>query len=712
MDWKQFVGTFPDAKVIRLRGYSIENFAVGDKERYQTAKIPMSKDWTNLSEKENKLLIDVWTNEKQNGWLGQVIPDGVIILDVDNKHNENAPDLMAEIIIGEGLKCHSIVTPNGRQFMFKSPEGKIKQGAGMYTPLGIVIDTRTTGDGQIVLPTPNTAGRYFEYICEEELDTYPDWLQMTWNANGQELPKYPISEGGRNDFLFRWACKIASQGQSKEQVINAMRLINKYLVKPSVDAQEVENVIKQAFQDKYVVERNAKQLEYEAYERRSQWWETTAKGGQKFLHYVMADYIMEHSHIVRYGDESGILYYYDVNEGYYKIDANMNILNGVIRTMDETLTIQQVREVTMKIYQCSQIVKEWDRCHIPLKNGLWNIEEKKLVPFTPQCKFDYKIDIDWNHDATSDFIDDSLNKFSNFHAPTRANLEECLGSIISPNLLSRYVWFLFGRTAHNGKSSFGNLIAQLVDKKFIGTLLPHDVGKSQFKLAELYGKRVNWVDETGEKPIPDFDKIKMLVTGGYVPIEKKGKDAFTVKLEVPQVWASNHFPNIREEGNQVNRRLEIIPFDYNFSLDPNKLDDNVAENMAKVVDSRQYLLKLAIEGMYRLIANMGKPSDNEKRNEQKEEFIQNNDRLAEWLDECFVHNKEGYVNTIDDLPAGEIYKSYKNWCNDNDIDYPISKQRLKNELMKRFNLVHEKKRLSKTSSFYSDGSVWRYLIKE
>lgn len=92
------------------------------------------------------------------------------------------------------------------------------------------------------------------------------------------------------------------------------------------------------------------------------------------------------------------------------------------------------------------------------------------------------------------------------------------------------------------------------------------LGKSQFKVAELYGKRVNWVDETGDKPIPDFDKIKMLVTGGYVTIEKKGKRFYGKTRS--SAMASNFFPNIREEGNQVNRRLEIIPFDYNFDKRP------------------------------------------------------------------------------------------------------------------------------------------------
>ncbi|WP_157273162.1 primase-helicase family protein [Neobacillus bataviensis] len=129
-----------------------------------------------------------------------------------------------------------------------------------------------------------------------------------------------------------------------------------------------------------------------------------------------------------------------------------------------------------------------------------------------------------------------MNKISNFHVPTRVNLEECLGSIISPDLLSCFVWFLFGRTAHNGKSFFLYLISQLLSDNFISTLSPHDVAKSQFKISEMYGKKVNLVDEVGDRTIPDFDKIKLLITGGLATIEFKGKGGFTVKLEVPQVF--------------------------------------------------------------------------------------------------------------------------------------------------------------------------------
>jgi phage/plasmid-associated DNA primase len=443
------------------------------------------------------------------------------------------------------------------------------------------------------------------------------------------------------------------------------------------------------------------------------WWTESDKGTMKFHHYMMARYIRQNFSLVRHGDENGELYYYSADDGYYKRDSNWKLLNGTIRSIDETLTISQVREVATGIYESASIIKEWDRTHIPVKNGLWDIEKKMLVPFGQDIYVDYKIDVNWNPEAHSTFIDETLDKMSNYHVPTRANLEEALGSIVSPELLTRFVWFLFGRTAHNGKSFFLTLIKQLIEEKSFATLSPHDVAKSQFKVAELYGKRVNMVDETGEVPIPAFDRIKILITGGFITIEFKGKNAFTVKLEVPQVWCSNFFPNIREEGNQVNRRLEIIPMDYNFEKDPNVLADSVAERMAGTPEAREYILKIALEGMYRLIENNGQPTPNEKRNQQKEEFIQNNDRLGEFLETINLLGKEGCYADIELMAAGEIYKKYVQWCLDNDEKFPYGKMRFKNEMMKRFNLKHVKKKLIDPATGKAiNNPTWGYIIND
>jgi hypothetical protein len=180
------------------------------------------------------------------------------MLDVDRKHRPNAPELIETILKGMEIKCHRIVTPNGRQYVFKD-SGAVKQGAGRYGTLGISIDTRTAGKGYIVYPTPNTDGRYIEDIVDE-LDEYPEWLVPLWTTPSDDsqggLPRYPIASG-RNDFLFRWCGKLASQGQSKEQVQAAAHIIGKYLCEQGDgwDKDEIQSVVDSVFRDEYVMAR-------------------------------------------------------------------------------------------------------------------------------------------------------------------------------------------------------------------------------------------------------------------------------------------------------------------------------------------------------------------------------------------------------------------------------------------------------------------------
>ncbi|EKN69284.1 hypothetical protein BABA_10491 [Neobacillus bataviensis LMG 21833] len=67
---------------------------------------------------------------------------------------------------------------------------------------------------------------------------------------------------------------------------------------------------------------------------------------------------MENFRIIRYGDENGVLYYYDNNDGFYKMDTHWKLLNWQIRTLDKTLTIQQVKEVATLIYESAPVIKE------------------------------------------------------------------------------------------------------------------------------------------------------------------------------------------------------------------------------------------------------------------------------------------------------------------------------------------------------------------
>jgi Bifunctional DNA primase/polymerase, N-terminal. len=165
VDLKQLQAMFSDSliKVIRLKGYSSYNRFKGIDEirAYSTAKQPIDKDYTNLSTpgvtQDN---IEAWLS--QGGWVGLVIPQGYIIVDVDDI--EEAEQLN-EALLSKRLKYHLIHTPNGMQFILKDTGNILKQAVNVITALGITVDYRLSGKGQIVLPSRNTEGR--EWVLVE-----------------------------------------------------------------------------------------------------------------------------------------------------------------------------------------------------------------------------------------------------------------------------------------------------------------------------------------------------------------------------------------------------------------------------------------------------------------------------------------------------------------------------------------------------------------
>lgn len=229
---------FPQAKLIRLKGYSNGNTD------YAKAKTPTDKwkDAPGLSREEAKACLD------QNGWLGVVIPEGYILIDVDNKQTGRA---IHEAVSGK-LQCISIETPNGSQFFFKDTGKVERQRAKMLTVGGLVVDYRTANNGYIVLPTENTEYRKVVYENDGNLDDMPLMFIPARGVNENDATlQIPIHEGSRNDTLFR---DVASRvkglnethrlGLTDDERLKVMQEINEYFCDPPLPSREIEAIFK------------------------------------------------------------------------------------------------------------------------------------------------------------------------------------------------------------------------------------------------------------------------------------------------------------------------------------------------------------------------------------------------------------------------------------------------------------------------------------
>lgn len=230
----------PQAKLVRLKGYSNGNTD------YTEAKKPKGTwmDTPGLSPEEAKAWVD------QDGWLGIVIPEGRILIDVDDKQTGQA---MHEAFSGK-MRCTTIETPRGYQFIFRDT-GKVKsQGAKMLTVGGLVVDYRTANKGYIVFPTENTENRRVVHKSEGDLDDMPLMFIPVRRVNENDTTlQIPIYKGSRNDTLFR---DVASRvkglnethrlGLTDDERLKVIQEINEYFCDSPLPDREIEAIFKSA----------------------------------------------------------------------------------------------------------------------------------------------------------------------------------------------------------------------------------------------------------------------------------------------------------------------------------------------------------------------------------------------------------------------------------------------------------------------------------
>lgn len=420
------------------------------------------------------------------------------------------------------------------------------------------------------------------------------------------------------------------------------------------------------------------------------WWQVNQNGTKSFVHYELAEQVMENYSIVRYPTAQSDLYYYNAKKGIYEQDKSGKVIQGIIRTFDkQNLKSTHIREVYQYIEQLCAVVSKVSETHIAVGNGHLNLHTCQLEPFSSKNFVVQKITTNYNPHAKSKFVDDTLLKVTDNYVPSIENIKEMFACVLYPKVLVPKMFYLYGRTAHNGKSSILNMIQSAFNRDGgnISAVSPQKLATNTFASASIYGKMANIVDDQPDQLIEDSGALKTIITGGYIEIEQKGKDSETVKVETVMITASNYFPNFKENGKQINRRLHIIPFEHDFSTDTTRLSDSESLQLITSTETAERVLKLAVDKLKQMLnsTQADKLTVNPKADATAELFAQQNDPLTDYFDEY----TEDYFQR---MPGTAVIAEYENWCTINRVT-PLGSKRFKERVCTQYNMVWTQKRI-------------------
>lgn len=546
---------------------------------------------------------------------GGVLKDDVILVDSDEPKES---DILFKIIQDLDIKCNVIQTDRGKHFYFKNTDVSSNK-IGNQCPLSLTLDYKLGTRNTVVPLKINGVNR--KWLRETDtMDPLPVWLLPI----GKNIIDFTsMGEGdGRNQALFNYILKLQSEGLSKEEIRETIKLINNYVLQDSLPDTEIETILRdEAFQKPVFFK------------------------GTTFLFDKFSNYLKNEHYIIKINNQLHIY-----KDGIYQ--SGNTIIEGEMIKHISNLNRAKRKEVLD--YLNISITENKCQSHanlIAFNNGIYNIIDDSFNDFSPEYIITNKIPWDYNPGAYSELADNTLNKIACHDEEIRALLEEVIGyTFYRRNELGK-AFILIGDKS-NGKSTYLDMISTILGQENISALDLKELGE-RFKTAELFGKLANIGDDIGDEFIPNPSVFKKLVTGDRINVEKKGQDPFDFNNYSKLLFSANNIPRMKDRTGAVQRRLIIIPFNAKFSKDDPDYRPYIKYELREE-KSIQYLINIGIKGLKRILENR-QFTKSSKVEKELEEYEESNNPVV-----GFVKSKG--LDSILENTTDEVYLSYQEYC--------------------------------------------------
>ena len=550
---------------------------------------------------------------------GATLKPGTIMVDIDDMDKALK---VKKIIEKLNTNCIIIQTSSGMHFHFTNTNIKSNK-QHYYTPLGIKTETKYPHQNVVTPIRLNGKTRKIIYSTDS-LDKLPVWLIPLSKRFSTDFSK--LQEGdGRNDTLFAYILTLQQQSLTKNEIREVIKVINQFILKEPVSDKELE-----------VILRDKAFLKESFY----------IKG--KLQYEKLATYLIREHNVVKINDN---LHVY--KQGYYtsETDEIERIMLQYIVNSTRTPRLEVLRYLELK----SEEVRMETPTLISLNNGVLNLETKQLLEFSSDYKIKNKVPINYNPAAYSEIMDKTLNKISCDDKQLRMLIEEMIGYILfRRNELGKC--FILTGSGANGKSTLLDVIKRLIGKENISSVALNELN-DRFRTFQLEGKLANIGDDISNGYIEDNSTFKKLVTGETVNVERKGKDPFDFENYSKLIFSCNEIPRINDLSDGLKRRIIFIPFNAKFSKSDPDYDPFIVDKLLSS-ESLEYLLKIALEGLDRILYNMEFTTP-KSVNDAWEDYEKRNNPILGFLEEGKIENES----------TKDVYLQYQTYCSENGLKH-------------------------------------------
>jgi len=553
---------------------------------------------------------------------GVILNKNLVVVDFDDVDSLKAAEMIYKTY--PTLRVH---TTRGFHLWYKRPTTEqintpIKNYTKKLTVGGVKVDYKTGAKAQATIKTDGKLREMDNEELLQNLDQLPE-LPLLLYPSKLKHDMVGLKDGqGRNSIIYSHLLTSLEQyGIDSETLSVLASFVNNFVFADPMPEDELSATLQSVLEKKPV----------------------TTK--QKYLD--AKDMVMTSEVLTERID----IHYYSSKLFFKKNDRYLTDSNLLLREIDQHIRLKpnQHKELERLFEIKSKLVDEQD-FPIMLPNG-FIIDDGEVIEidagFSP-----YFLDVHYKEDAYDEHVDKFLNFLTMNRRDLRTVVEEILGHILLTKGFPHKVFFLYGPSAYNGKSTFINMVKSWCGSLYTG--VPLEKFDDDTSVHSLVGKLANIADDINASYLEKSSNFKTLASGDPVMVRPIYSAPAIVENKATLIFTCNEMPTFKDKSGGVARRVVVIPCDNKVTTKDVELPDKLSSDNAK-----SYLLRLALEAAERIRNNGGHLSESETINQQTEEYFTSTDSVLLYLKE--------YKSSIDGKPTKYIYREYNAFCIDNNL---------------------------------------------
>jgi len=217
---------------------------------------------------------------------------------------------------------------------------------------------------------------------------------------------------------------------------------------------------------------------------------------------------------------------------------------------------------------------------------------------------------------------------------------------------SQHRFLILEGEGRNGKSVVCDILRALLGEDNVSAV-PLEAFRERFALSDTRGKLANVVEEIGTLDKVAEGNLKIFVGGGAMTLDRKHKDAVTVRPTARLVFATNTRPRFADRSKGIWERLILVPFPV--YIPEEKRDTDLAWKLCKELPG---IFDWGVAGLFKL-RKRGRFVEPRVCVEVKEDYrTEANPARAFLLDRCELY--EGA-----EVGTADLYSEYREYCQQN-----------------------------------------------